>query len=72
MSRFTAWTNGLEGCALTANLIGEAGYVGCPVIEGLDEFAKIANSHIHLYGKIHAALAGRWDTLLWLGMTTMN
>ena len=41
----------LQGCALTANLIGEAGYVGCPVIEGLDEFVKIANSHIHLYGK---------------------
>lgn len=41
----------LHGCALTANLIGEVGYVGRPVIEGLDQFAKIANSYIHLYGK---------------------
>lgn len=41
----------LRGYALTANLVGEAGYDGLPVIEGLDEFAKIANSHIHLYGK---------------------
>ncbi|MBU29610.1 MAG: 5-(carboxyamino)imidazole ribonucleotide synthase [Gammaproteobacteria bacterium] len=41
----------LQGYALTANLVGEVGYNGRPVIEGLDEFAKIANSHIHLYGK---------------------
>ncbi len=41
----------LQGYALTANLVGEAGYDGRPVIEGLDEFTKIANSHIHLYGK---------------------
>jgi len=41
----------LQGYALTANLVGEVGYNGRPVIQGLDEFAKMANSHIHLYGK---------------------
>jgi 5-(carboxyamino)imidazole ribonucleotide synthase len=41
----------LRGVALTANLIGEMGFVGSPVIEGLDELSQIPDAHIHLYGK---------------------
>jgi 5-(carboxyamino)imidazole ribonucleotide synthase len=41
----------LRGFALTANLVGEPGFVGSPVIEGLDELAQIPDAHIHLYGK---------------------
>ena len=41
----------LRGVALTANLVGEPGFVGSPVIEGLDELSQIPDAHIHLYGK---------------------
>ena len=41
----------LRGFTLTANLVGEPGFVGSPVIEGLDELAQIPDAHIHLYGK---------------------
>lgn len=41
----------LRGIALTANLVGASGYIGSPVVEGLDEFSQIADAHIHLYGK---------------------
>jgi 5-(carboxyamino)imidazole ribonucleotide synthase len=41
----------LRGFALTANLVGEPGFVGSPVIEGLDELSQIPDAHIHLYGK---------------------
>lgn len=41
----------LRGVALTANLVGEPGFVGSPVIEGLDKLSQIPDAHIHLYGK---------------------
>ena len=41
----------LRGIALTANLIGAPGFVGSPVIEGLDELLQIPDVHMHLYGK---------------------
>ena len=41
----------LRGVALTANLVGEPGFVGSPVIEGLDELSQIPDAHVHLYGK---------------------
>ena len=41
----------LRGKALTVNLVGEAGYLGPPVVEGLDELAAMPDSHLHLYGK---------------------
>ena len=41
----------LRGKALTVNLVGEAGYLGPPVVEGLDKLSAIPDSHLHLYGK---------------------
>ena len=41
----------LRGHALTANLVGEPGFVGTPVIEGLDALSQIPDAHLHLYGK---------------------
>lgn len=41
----------LRGHALTANLVGEPGYVGTPVIEGIDTLSQIPDAHLHLYGK---------------------
>jgi 5-(carboxyamino)imidazole ribonucleotide synthase len=41
----------LRGHALTANLVGEQGYVGTPVIERLDALFQTPDAHLHLYGK---------------------
>ena len=41
----------LRGVALTANLVGESGFIGSPVIEGLEDLSQLPDAHIHLYGK---------------------
>ena len=41
----------LRSNALTVNLLGEAGYYGRPLVEGLDEICVMPDSHLHLYGK---------------------
>ncbi|MDC3032531.1 5-(carboxyamino)imidazole ribonucleotide synthase [Litorivicinus sp.] len=41
----------LRAVALTANLVGESGFIGSPVIEGLEDLSRLPNAHIHLYGK---------------------
>ena len=41
----------LRGVALTANLVGESGFIGSPVIEGFEDFSRFPDAHIHLYGK---------------------
>jgi 5-(carboxyamino)imidazole ribonucleotide synthase len=37
--------------AVTINLLGEEGYKGSPVYEGLDEVMKIDGVYVHIYGK---------------------
>ena len=36
---------------MTANLVGESGFIGSPVIEGFEDFSQFPDAHIHLYGK---------------------
>jgi 5-(carboxyamino)imidazole ribonucleotide synthase len=37
--------------SMLLNLIGENGYEGEPVYEGLEEVLKIENAFVHIYGK---------------------
>ncbi len=41
----------LHSKALTVNLIGEPGFYGKPVIEGIEAIESFADAHIHLYQK---------------------
>lgn len=41
----------LLSCAVMINLLGEEGYKGAPVIEGLDEALSIEGVSFHFYGK---------------------
>ena len=43
----------LRGHALTINLVGEEGFSGAPMIDGLDALCELEDVHVHLYGKSH-------------------
>jgi len=57
----------LRGCALTMNLVGAEGYVGQPVIEGLDHVLGAPDVHLHLYGKSSCRPGRKMGHITWIG-----
>ena len=57
----------LRGKALTANLVGEVGYFGPPIIEGLDELCVMPDAHLHLYGKAECRPGRKMGHLTMIG-----
>ncbi len=41
----------LKACAVMVNLLGEEGYRGTPLYEGVEKCLALDGSHIHIYGK---------------------
>ncbi|MDX5442334.1 MAG: ATP-grasp domain-containing protein, partial [Hymenobacteraceae bacterium] len=59
----------LHGASVMINLLGESGFEGEAVYEGLDEALKVPGVYVHLYGKKYTRGARKMGHLTILGKT---
>lgn len=57
----------LRASAVMMNVVGEPGFQGAPVIEGLEELLAEPDCHLHLYGKSQCRPGRKMGHITWVG-----